>query len=281
MELHQQIARKVRKNLLEMHARSGASHIGSALSCVEILVALYFSVMRVFPEDPQRAERDRFILSKGHAASGLYAILAARGLMEKSLLEGFHMDGGKLSGHPDRLAVPFVEVSTGSLGHGLPVGVGMAYALKLNGNNARVFCLMSDGEIQEGSVWEAANQAHRLELDRLTAIVDANGLQCFERTDRIMQRSSYARKWEAFGWSVVAVDGHDIAALVAALNSFPSVPGKPSIVIADTVKGKGISAFEDRLEWHFRSPAREDLDAYCQELDAQSICKDAPGTRDA
>jgi transketolase len=194
------------------------------------------------------------------------------------MLDGFHADGGMLSGHPDRLAVPFVEASTGSLGHGLPIGVGVAYALKLSGNPARVFVLVSDGEIQEGSVWEAANQASRLALDNLVAIVDANGLQCFERTDRIMPRSSYAQKWAAFGWSVETNDGHDLETLTDALKSFPVVPGMPSLLIARTVKGKGVSAFEDRLEWHFRSPSQKDLESYCRELDAQSICKDPLGT---
>jgi len=268
MRNNQAITKEVRKQLLVMHERSRASHIGSAFSCVEVLVTLFFDVMKVFPGAPEHPERDRFILSKGHAVSALYVVQALRGLLDKDLLEGYHLDSGKLAGHPDRLAVACVEASTGSLGHGLPIGVGMAYALKQKENPARVFVLMSDGEIQEGSVWEAANQASRLQLDNLIGIVDANGLQCFERTDAIMPLSSFPNKWEAFGWAAQTVDGHDREALRASLQSSTLERGKPSIVIAHTIKGKGILEFEDRMEWHFCSPRAENMEAYVGELDA-------------
>jgi len=266
------ICRRIRERLIEMHSISRASHIGSAYSCVEILAALYFSVLRLYPEDPRHPDRDRFVLSKGHAASTLYAALALKGLIQEETLKGFHLAEGTLPGHPDRLTVPFVEASTGSLGHGLPICVGIAYALKLRGSNSRTYVLMSDGEIQEGSVWEAANNASRLELENLTAIIDANRLQAFERTDRIMPIKSFRPKWESFGWCVEEVDGHNLEELVEILSSVPVKKSRPTILIAHTVKGKGISEFEDSLEWHYKSPDPLKTEEYMRELHEKRIC---------
>ena len=259
--------REIRKKLVCLHADARASHIGSSFSCVEILVALYFSILKVFPERPGHPSRDRFILSKGHAASALYAVLVFRGLIAPELLEGFHRDGSRLPGHPDRLLLPFIEASTGSLGHGLAMAVGMAYALKLAGSPARVFALMSDGEMEEGTVWESANAGSRLKLDNLTGIVDANKLQAFARTDSIMPIASFKGKWEAFGWSVREVDGHSVEGLVDLLKKVPFDEGKPSCVIAHTIKGKGISEMEGKMAYHYRSPRPEQVERFIRELD--------------
>ena len=254
-----------------MHANASASHIGSSYSCIEILVTLYFSILKLFPDNPEHQDRDRCILSKGHGASALYAVLALRGLIPMEWLDSYQMDNGRLAGHPDRLSVPFIEASTGSLGHGLPIGLGKAYALKLNNNSARVFVIMSDGENQEGSVWEAANNASRLQLDNLIAIVDANGLQAFDRTNIIMPLNSLKAKWEAFGWAVHEVKGHDVTDLNEGLARVPFISKKPSLIIAHTIKGKGIQEFEDKLEWHYRSPDLGNLEKYIKELDEKSL----------
>jgi len=265
------ICLNVRKKVLLMHTKANASHIGSCFSCIEILVSLYFLILKIFSKNPKHPLRDRFILSKGHAASALYATLALRKLVPMEWLKNYHLNGSNLSGHPDRLKVPFVEISTGSLGHGLPIGLGIAYALKLDDNSARVFVLMSDGEIQEGSVWEAANNASRLKLDNLIGIIDANKLQAFERTDNIMPISSFKSKWESFGWSVKEVDGHDLEDLISVLQGVPFEPERPSLIIAHTLKGKGIKEFEDKLEWHYRSPKPDSLERYLGELYEKSL----------
>ncbi len=263
------IAKEIRKKVLLMHTNAKVSHIGSSFSCIEILAALYFHVLKIFPEQPDHPMRDRFILSKGHASSALYTTLAFRELIPMIWIEkDFYQ--GKLPGHPDRLLTPFIEVSTGSLGHGLPIGVGRAYALKLDNRQARTFVLMSDGEIQEGSVWEAANNASRLKLDNLIGIIDANRLQGFEKTDNIMPIASFRAKWEAFGWSVEEIDGHDLDALIMVLKDIPFKTEKPSLLIAHTIKGKGIEEFEDKLEWHYHSPKLDNLEEYLKELDEES-----------
>lgn len=258
-------ARQIRRHVLTMSCRARAPHVASALSCVETLVSLYFSVARVDPANPGLPERDRIILSKGHAAAALYACLAERGFLAREELETFAADGSRLGEHPSR-GVPGIECSTGSLGHGLGVGSGMAEALRLDGRGGRVFVILSDGECNEGSTWEAAMWAPARGLDRLTAIVDANGWQATGRSNQITALEPLAAKWRAFGWHVEEIDGHDLAALEPAL-SRPGT-GCPRAIVARTVKGKGISFMENDLEWHYRPPSAADLETALAELGA-------------
>ncbi|SHF72358.1 transketolase [Caldanaerobius fijiensis DSM 17918] len=260
------ITKKIRKKLLWMHCKANASHIGSAFSIVDLLTVLYFKILNIDPDNPTRPERDRFILSKGHAASAWYAVLAERGFFNVEMLEGFGVDGGALSEHPDRLSVPGVEASTGSLGHGLSIGVGIALAGKYDNKKYRTFVLMSDGECQEGSIWEAAISASRLRLDNLVGIIDANRLQAYERTDNIQTISSLKNKFENFGWAVLEIDGHNLYEIEKTFNNIPLMQNKPTMIIAHTVKGKGIKEMEDKLEWHYKSPKVDDLDKFIKEI---------------
>lgn len=265
MKKLEDITREVRKNLVRMH--QVGSHFGSAMSIVDILTVLYFRVMNIkAPDDP---ERDRFILSKGHAASAWYATLAEKGFYDKSLLKKYLADGGQLYGHPVRGGVPGIEASTGSLGHGLPIGVGMALAARNEGKRRRIYVLMGDGEVQEGSVWEAAMTASRLKLDNLVAIIDANNLQGFDRVENIQPISTFGPKFRAFGWAVREVDGHNYDGLEAAFRAVPYEVGKPSLVIARTVKGKGVSEMEDKFECHYLSVPKDKVEQYLGELDGK------------
>ena len=239
------------------------TNVGSAMSVVDILAALYFHAAHVpSPDDPGR---DRVILSKGHAASALYAALADKGFVDAADLEGYRLDGSHLAGHPSR-GTPGVEVSTGSLGHGLPVAAGMALAAKRAGESHRVFCVLGDGECQEGSIWEAAALAARLGLDNLVAVVDANGLQGYGRSDEILPRKHLRPAFEAFGWQAADVDGHDLAALTSTLAAAPEQPGVPTALVAWTVKGKGVSAMEDELGWHYFNVSEEQLEPFLEEI---------------
>lgn len=263
-----QISIQLRQQLIVAHSRAKHSHIGTSFSCLDILVALYYEILKIDPRNPKYEKRDRFILSKGHGASAFYATLASKKLIPQEWMDHYQENGSRLSGHPDRLSVPFVEISAGSLGHGLPIGLGMAFALRLDENLARVFVLMSDGEIQEGTTWESANNAARLKLDNLTAIVDANKLQSYEKTDNIMPIKSFRAKWEAFGWAVREVDGHNFEEIVPALKAVPFEKGKPSIIIAHTIKGKGIQDFENELAYHYWPPREEHVERYLKELES-------------
>jgi transketolase len=241
-------------------------HLGSSLSCVDILVAAYWGALRIDPAEPLDPGRDRFILSKGHAATALYATLAWRGFFDRSLLDTFDCDGGRLAEHPSLHAVPGVEASTGSLGHGLSLALGMALAQRIQGHKFRCFVLMSDGECQEGSVWEAAMFAAAQRIDNVAAIVDYNKWQATGRTNEIMALEPLAEKWRAFGWTTHEVDGHDLGALIAAIGRLPDGSRKPVAVIAHTVKGKGVSFMEDDNNWHYRIPTAEEVRAAHQEL---------------
>ena len=263
----EKIAKEIRKEIVLMHYRSKASHIGSALSVVDILVVLYFKVLNIDPNNPSSLSRDYFILSKGHAASAWYAVLAERGFFSKDLLKGYCMNGGKLPEHPDRFSVPGIEASTGSLGHGLPISVGIALAGKQNKCNYKVFVLMSDGECEEGSVWEGAITAPRLKLDNLIAIVDANKLQAYEKTDNIQKISSLKYKFKDFGWRVKEVNGHDLSEMERVFRNVPLEEGKPTMVIAHTIKGKGIKEMENRLEWHYKSPRENEVKKFIEEIE--------------
>lgn len=250
-----------------MVSRSKSSHVGSALSIVEILVVMYFKILKIDPHNPQDDDRDRFILSKGHASSALYATLSERGFFPEDFLDKYYMDGGILPGHLDRNTALGIEMSSGSLGHGLSIGAGMAIAAKHDNKKNKIYVLMSDGECDEGSVWEAAMLASHLKLDNLVAIVDYNKIQSFGRVKEVIDLEPFSDKWTSFGWAVKEVDGHDLSDLTDALESLPIEPGKPSIIIAHTVKGKGVSFMEDKLEWHYKSPTPEQYEVALKEID--------------
>jgi transketolase len=253
------IARTIRGKLVEMSHAAGTPHLGSALSCVDILVALYWSALRIDPAQPDAPERDRCILSKGHAATALYATLAYRGFFSPDLLDTFNQDGTALAEHPSLGCAPGIEASTGSLGHGLPLGLGMALAARIQQQAYRVFVVMSDGECNEGSVWEAAMMTAAHQVDTVMAFVDYNKWQATGRSNEVLALSPLRQKWEAFGWNTHEVDGHDMAALVQVLRTVPDSGGKPVVVIANTVKGKGISFMEDDNNWHYRIPTAEEV----------------------
>ncbi|HBH00804.1 MAG: transketolase [Elusimicrobia bacterium GWA2_69_24] len=261
------IAREIRGRVVEMSHRAKTPHLGSALSCVDILVAVYWATLRIDPRNPRDRERDRFILSKGHAVSALYAALAYRGFFPVAQLETFNEAGSALAEQPSPACVAGLELATGSLGHGLSVGLGMAFAGRLAGLRHRVVVLMSDGECNEGSVWEAALLGASLKLGQVATIVDYNKWQATGRSNEIMALAPLREKWEAFGWSAYEVDGHDLKALVQVLDNVPDGSGKPVAVVAHTVKGKGVSFMEDDNNWHYRSPTAEEVRQARIELD--------------
>ncbi len=254
-----ELARAIRAHALRMVHRADASHIGTCLSMADILAVLYGDVLRVDPLDPNRPERDRFILSKGHGTAILYAVLAETGFFPVEWLDHYCELGSPLAGHVTRHGVPGVELSTGALGHGLGVGLGMALAGKRDGLDSRVFVVLSDGECDEGSIWEAALLAPQHRLDNLVAVVDYNKIQSFGTIAEVLELHPFAEKWRAFRWDVVELDGHDHSALRQALTAPPSGSGRPTVVLAHTVKGKGVEYMEDRLLWHYRSPTAEQL----------------------
>jgi len=260
-------ARILRIEILKMLAEAGSGHTGGSLSAADIVAALYFSKMRHNPKDPKWKERDRFILSKGHAAPVLYAALALSGYFEKTLLKTLRKLGSPLQGHPCSKLLPGVEISTGSLGQGLSIANGIALGLKMDGLNSRVYCLLGDGEIQEGQVWEAAMTAAHYKLDNLCAIIDNNGLQIDGHCCDVMYIEPIVKKWDAFGWHVIDINGHDMEAILAALNEAEMLEGKPTMIVARTVKGKGVSLFEGKVEYHGLAPSRDELEIALKELE--------------
>lgn len=260
-----EFARKIRAQAVRMVSKANASHIGTCLSMADILSVLYTQVLRVDARNPGWPERDRFILSKGHGAAIVYAALAERGFFPSSWLDQYCQDGSPLTGHISH-KVPGVEVSTGSLGHGLPIGCGMALASKRDRQEWRTFVLLSDGELDEGSNWEAILFAPHHGLDNLTAIVDYNKIQSFGSVKEVLDLEPLAAKWRAFGWAVREVDGHNMDEVARVLRSVPFARGKPSVVIAHTTKGKGVSYMENQLAWHYRAPSGELLDKALLEL---------------
>ena len=244
------VAARIRTHVVDMCAGPEGGHLGGAFSCAEVLAALYFSVLNVDPRRPDDPDRDRFLLSKGHAAVGLYAALAERGFFPVEELAGYGRPGSRLMGHPVR-AVPGVELPTGSLGHGLALGCGFALAARYAGRASRSFVLLGDGELQEGSVWEAAIVAASQRLDRLVAVVDSNGLQLTGATADIAPMEPMADRWRGFGWAVRDVDGHDPDQLAAQLDAAPWEPGRPSVLIARTVKGRGLPFLAGRSASHY------------------------------
>ena len=254
------IARTLRARIIETSHRTGTPHLGSCLSCVDILTALYFQVLEINPANPIDPERDRFILSKGHGAPALFQVLAMRGFYPEAMLERFGEDGSYFGEHPPTPShLPGIEAATGSLGHGLPMGLGMALSARILARSHRVFAVLSDGECNEGSVWEAAMFAAAQKLDRLAVIVDFNKWQATGRSESVMALSPLVDKWRAFGWSAQEIDGHDMRALVEVLSQTPNGSGKPLAVIAHTVKGKGVSFMEDDNNWHYRIPTAEEV----------------------
>ena len=262
------LAKSIRTHALEMTSVGGAAHIGAIFSCADILAVLYGGVLNVDPREPKHPDRDRFILSKGHAGGGLYAVLAERGFFHTEKLQTHYQNGSDLSGHVSH-KLPGIEVSTGALGHGLSIASGMAYAGKLRGAKHRAMCLLSDGECDEGSTWEAVLFAAQHRLSNLVAIVDYNRIQGISPISEVLELEPFADKWTSFGWSVREVDGHDHAALRGALEAVPFAPGKPSCLIARTVKGKGVSFMENSVLWHYRIPRGAEFDAALAELERQ------------
>lgn len=264
------LARTIRRTSLQMVHRARLGHPGGDLSAADILAVLFSAVLRVDPSNPRWPDRDRFILSKGHCSAALYATLALRGFFPREWLADYMKPLSPLNGHPDRNKVPGVEANTGPLGHGLPIGVGAAKAAKITRASWRTFVLTGDGELQEGSNWEAAMAASQFQLDNLTVIVDRNGLQQGDETERTMRLEPLADRWRAFGWVVREVDGHDADALLGTFRAAPFETGKPNCVIAHTHKGRGVSFIEDRVEWHHRIPTDEELAAALAELGEDS-----------
>jgi transketolase len=262
----QEIARQVRIDIINMLHRAGSGHTGGSLSATDIMVALFFGKMRRRADDPCWPHRDRFILSKGHCAPALYAVLSRLGHFPREELQHLRRFGSMLQGHPDSSCTPGVEIPTGSLGQGLSIGNGLALACRLRGLNSRVYVLMGDGEVQEGMVWEAAMTAAHYGLDNLTAVIDRNRLQIDGHTREVMSLEPLAEKWRAFGWHTLEVDGHRMAELLAALDSCEQVKGKPSMIVAHTTKGKGVSIFEGKVKYHGVAPSKEEYDKAMKEL---------------
>jgi len=264
------LAARVRRHAVLMTSRGGCSHIGSALSIADLLAVLYGRVMNIDPKNPRMPERDRFILSKGHAGAAVYATLAERGFFPVEKLETHYQDGSDLSGHVSHKGVPGVEFSTGSLGHGLSVATGMALSAKLRGDSHRVFALLSDGECDEGSNWEAILFAAHHKLHNLTAIIDYNKIQSLAATQETLGLEPFTDKWRAFGWHVVESDGHDHDQIAEALQE-KSPAGQPICLIAHTTKGKGISFMENSVLWHYRTAKGKELAAALAELETQEL----------
>lgn len=260
------MALAIRRHAVNMTHLGKSSHVGSVLGLADILAVLYGEVMALDPADPRWANRDRFILSKGHAGAGVYAALAERGFMPVEQLRTHYQNGSKLSGHVSHKGVPGVEFSTGSLGHGLSVGAGMALAAKKQNKGHRVFVVLSDGECDEGSNWEAILFAAHHKLDNLVVAVDYNKIQSLASVSETLALEPFAEKWRAFGWHVVEIDGHDHEALRQELAVSAGSRGRPSVIICHTTKGKGVSFMENAVLWHYRTPQGEEYAAACKEL---------------
>lgn len=260
------MAKTIRRHILTMIAKANSGHPGGSLSAVEILTILYFRIMRHHPFEPDWPDRDRFILSKGHAAPALYAVLAECGYFPTEELASLRQLGSRLQGHTDRNLTPGVEMSAGSLGQGLSFGIGAALAARLDNRDYRVYVLVGDGECQEGQVWEAAMAASHFKVDNLTCIVDHNGLQLDGRVADIMNIEPLKDKWRSFGWHVLEVDGHDLIEIHQALQRARFAKGKPTAIIARTIKGKGVSFMENNVDFHGKAPTTEELERAMTEL---------------
>ncbi len=261
------LANRIRRHCLRMTSSGGSSHIGSTLSIADILAVLYANILNVYPENPGAPDRDRFILSKGHAGAAVYATLAECGFFPVEKLATHCQNGSDLSGHVSHKGIPGVELSTGSLGHGLSVGAGMALGAKMDGRAFRVFVLMSDGECDEGSNWEAIMFAAHHKLDNLVAIVDYNKIQSLDWVSNTLALEPFADKWRSFGWNVIEVDGHNHEQLRQSLGGLPAAESKPTCILAHTIKGKGVSFMENSVLWHYRTARGEEFEAAMRELE--------------
>lgn len=268
--LKKAIATATRGRMLALQCvhEAASGHPGGSLSCMDILTVLYFGVMRIDPDSPKAPGRDRFVMSKGHCTPALYSVLAMRGFFPEEELHKFRRIDAHYSGHPDMVHVPGVDMSTGSLGQGISAAVGMAIAGKLDQKDYRVYAIMGDGEIEEGQTWEACMAAAKYNLDNLCAVVDVNGLQIDGKTADVMPSEPLDKKYEAFGWHVIKIDGHDIEAIMAAFREAETVKGKPTMILAKTVKGKGVSFMEDNAGWHGKAPSDEEYAQAISELEA-------------
>jgi len=264
------LAQRIRRHAILMANRGGSSHIGSALSIADIVAVLYGRILKVYPEKSDHPNRDRFILSKGHAGSIIYAVLAEMGFFSLNKLKTHYQNGSDLSGHISHKGVPGVEFSTGSLGHGLNIGAGMALSAKLDRKTFRVVVLLSDGECDEGSNWEAIMFASHHKLNNLIAIVDYNKIQSLASTKETLDLEPFAEKWRSFGWCVKEVDGHDHEKLQNVFFKLPFDKEKPSVVIAHTIKGKGVSFMENSVLWHYRCPRGQEFEAAIKEIGAKT-----------
>lgn len=262
----QKHATEIRKNIIRMVTKAKSGHPGGSLSSADLLTVLYFDVMDINKDNVNSTDRDRFVLSKGHASPLLYSVLAEKGFLDKNLLSTFRQLGSSLQGHPNMHYVAGVDMSTGSLGQGLSAAVGMALANKLDKNEHRVYALMGDGECQEGQIWEAAMAAAHYKLDNLCAVLDFNGLQIDGKITDVMNPTPYDKKFEAFGWNVIEIDGHNIEEIKQAYTKAKECKGKPTLILAHTVKGKGVSFMENLASWHGTAPNAEQCEAALKEL---------------
>jgi len=257
----------IRRHIVQMMYNAGGGHIGGSLSATDILVCLYFHIMRINPDNPNWKDRDRLVLSKGHAAAALYATMAERGYFLRDILfNSFISANGILQEHPDMRSIPGIDMSSGSLGQGLSVGIGMALGARLKRQDFRVFVLLGDGELQEGQIWEAAMAASHYRLNRITAIVDYNKLQVDGFISRSMAIEPIVEKWQAFGWHVLEINGHNMKEIMESLHLAAKIKEKPTIILAHTIKGKGISFMEDRFEWHSKKMSEEEKNLALREL---------------
>lgn len=263
----EKLAREMRAWIVENSHKTQTPHLGSCLSCVDVLVAAYFHTLNIDPKDAANPDRDRFILSKGHGAAALFPVLARRGFYPESLLDAYGQDGGLFAEHPPAPShLAGIEAATGSLGHGMPMGLGMALAARIQKRSYAVLALLSDGECNEGSIWESAMLAASQRVERLCVVVDFNKWQATGRSREVLALDPLADKWRAFGWNTVEADGHDMAGLVKLLSRIPDGSGRPMAIIAHTVKGKGVSFMEDDNNWHYRIPKAEEVAAAKKEL---------------
>lgn len=265
-----QACKTLRKKIFLTGYKGGMAHLASCFSCLEILYTLYIrGVLRYDPADPAWADRDRLILSKGHAGLALYGVMVSAGLLKEEEYHSYLQPGSRIGGEPCLRDSAWVEATTGSLGHGLSMAVGMAAALKANRSTAKVYVILGDGECQEGTVWEAAMSAAAFRLDNLVAILDCNRIQKMDFVEKTIGPENWRERWSAFGWSVEEVDGHDVAVLEEILRK-PGQAGMPRLVIAHTVKGKGVSLMENNPNWHFRLPGKKELKVFCKELEIEA-----------